>query len=333
MLSERIHARCLASDDRLAAEEVRHVLHVELEAAVINLREGYRHVRVLHEPEVQLHLEHARADLGALPPARIVHERFVRRLHRHDEGGPVEHLVVLQVVHESRRCLTELFEHEDRRPGDPGTLGLVQHLADVALAATDAVGNEHPATAPRLHLGHEQHTDREGEPATMRHLDEVGPEEAQFDHEQRAAHEESEAPAPLPAVREHPEEDQRGDRHRHGDGDAVRRSEVRRRAEPEHQADTGDHEHPVHERHVDLPSVLPRGVADGDAREIVQLHGLRGQGEHTRDECLRGNDCCEGREDHHRQRERIGRHPEEHTLDGLGVLQQEGALTPVVEQQ
>ena len=75
---------------------------------------------------------------------------------------------------------------------------------------------------------------------------------------------------PPPAVDDHPVEQQRRDRHRRRDGDAVGGGEVARGAEPEHEPDAPDHQQPVDERYVDLTDLGGRRVADVEARQVVE---------------------------------------------------------------
>ena len=94
-----------------------------------------------------------------------------------------------------------------------------------------------------------------------------------------------------------------------------------------------EHQRPVHRRDVDLADRRVRRVADLDARAVAQLHGLPRQREHRRDQRLAG-DACRGRRQNHKRHHQPGRrHPVEHVLGSLRMLQQQGALPEVVQHQ
>ena len=104
----------------------------------------------------------------------------------------------------------------------------------------------------------------------------VGGEERGVDqHERRQRRATAFGRRPPPPIPNDAVEEHRGDQHRRGDGDAVRRREGARRAETDDQPDASDHQQPVHERHVDLTDVLRRRVEDLEARQVVELHRLR----------------------------------------------------------
>src|SRR5678816_4544839 len=50
------HARTFRDEDRLAAEEVRHVLEVQFDAQLACRKESIRHVWILHEPVLHAHV-------------------------------------------------------------------------------------------------------------------------------------------------------------------------------------------------------------------------------------------------------------------------------------
>ena len=232
---------------------------------------------MLHEAELELDLEHPwlyTGDGGAV--ARRYAWR-VRCLDRHDQRCLVQHLVVPQVVDQRRRSLAEVLEHEDSGARDALRVRFIEHFLEGPLAALDAFGHQLSTGAPGLHLHHQDHADGQREPATVWDLHDVGAEEAQLDREQWRADQERLRPRPLPSVGEHPEEDERGDGHRHRDGDAIGGRKVARRAEAEDQPHTRDHQQPVDEGHVDLPLLRLRGVEDLDARQVVEFHGLSRQ--------------------------------------------------------
>ena len=113
---------------------------------------------------------------------------------------------------------------------------------------------------------------------------------------------------PSPLVADESVEDQRRDQHRRRDGDAVRRRQVARRAERDHEADAAEHQQPVDERDVDLADVPLGRVQDRQARQVVELHRLHGEREGARDQRLRGDHGRHRRQDRQRRDRPVGSH-------------------------
>jgi hypothetical protein len=113
-----VHARGLAGDDRLTADEVGRVLGIEVDLAVLDLRQRQGHVGLLHEAEREQHLEHARLDLGDPVPFLGLDTRRLVGVDGHDERRLVQHLVVAEVVDQRGRGLAEVLEHEHRAAAD-----------------------------------------------------------------------------------------------------------------------------------------------------------------------------------------------------------------------
>ena len=204
----------------------------------------------------------------------------------------VQHRVVLEVGEQRRRRRPGVLEQvhggarHTRRRSAPRLRHRVGHRH---LGAAQPGRDEVAAAAPRRHLDHEDDADEQREPAAVGDLRDVGGEERQVDDEQR--HGDDAAPS-SPTSRQRstddPVEQQRGDRHRRRDRDAVGRGEAARRPEAEHQPDAADHQQPVDERHVDLARCARADVwRIVEAREVVELHRLRGEREGAGDQRLR----------------------------------------------
>ncbi len=98
-------------------------------------------------------------------------------------------------------------------------------------------------------------------------------------------------------------------------------------------AERGDHQHPIHGRHIDLTGVVRGRMLDAQTRQQSQAHRLSGHGEDPRDHRLRCDDRCRGRNhDQGIQRPR-GRHQVEGIADGRRILDQQRALSEIVHDQ
>ena len=160
----------------------------------------------------------------------------------------------------------------------------------------NAFGNKGASAAPCLHLHHQDESDSKGKPSAMRNLDDVCAQETKLENKEWTADQHGTEFAPVPSVGENTEENQRGNCHCHGDGNAVCGRQVGGRAKPDHQADACNHEYPVHERYVDLSGMALRSVTNLDTRQIVHLDCLCCERKNSGYQGLRRNDggtCCE----------------------------------------
>ena len=159
-------------------------------------------------------------------------------------------------------------------------------------------------------------------------------EEGQVDRKQGYHEGERRDVRPAPAVDHDPVEEHRRDRHRGRDGNAVGGGEVAGVLEADHEPDAAEHQEPVDQRDVDLAPMALGGVADVEARQVVELHRLCGQRERPGEQCLRGDDRRHRRQDRQRCDRPFRRHAEEGLADLFARRgRQQGRLTEVVEQQ
>ena len=81
---------------------------------------------------------------------------------------------MLQVVDHRWRRLAEVLEHKDCCAGN--TLDVfccIKNIDYVLFSTMNAFGHEGTTTTPRLHLHHEDESDRKGKPSAVWNLDDV----------------------------------------------------------------------------------------------------------------------------------------------------------------
>ena len=152
--------------------------------------------------------------------------------------------------------------------------------------------DELAARVPRRHHARRRPpATQQRKPAAVLDLDDVRAEEREIDRRGTTPATLAGQPhAPAPPLARHDVRQQRRDHHRRRHGHAVGGREIGRRAEAEHQADGGEHQHPVDFGDVDLPFFVRRGVVDVEARRVAELNGLLRQRERAGDDRLRRDD-------------------------------------------
>lgn len=216
-------------------------------------------------------------DLGDLDLLVRIDGGIVGHLDAHDEDPLVQRRLVREIDEKRRRYRAWLFEEvggSARQAEDVIAREALAQLDEWCFGPRHPLGDEFTSLAPRRHLDHEDERDQQREPAAVGDLRDTGGQEREVDDQQRIEHDAGLERRPTHPLPGHPVEQQCGDRHRDHDRDAVRRGEVARRAESEHQPDARDHQEPVDERHVDLTDVVRRCVVDGQARDVVELERL-----------------------------------------------------------
>ncbi len=123
------------------------------------------------------------------------------------------------------------------------------------------------------------------------------------------------------------------DGHRAGDGQAVGAGQRRRAAETQHQRQRGDHQNPIHGRHVDLPGVVAEECSTRRRGNNPKLTACSGHREDAGDHRLRCDDGCRGGDDHQRPQRPGGRHQIEGIADGRRILDQHRTLTEIIAHQ
>ncbi len=248
----------------------------------------------------------------------------------------MQHLVVLEVVQQHRRDALGARGHHHGRAGHPVRPGVLE--VGEEQAERQASLGEHPrelrsAALPGGHGGEDHRPDGQREPAAVHELEQVRPEEGHVHRKEERHQRACRRARPPPALARAGVEQQRGDRHRPGDRHAVGLGQIGRLAEGDHQDHAQHHERAVHRRHVDLTVRGPRGVHDGEARHVAQLHRLLGERERPRDQRLRGDDRRDRGEGDQGIEAPRRRQLEEGVAQRVGVLEQQNALPEVVEQE
>ena len=193
------------------------------------------------------------------------------------------------------------------------------------------------AFVPRVHDKQNRDGEQAGEPTTMQELGHGGDEEHDLDgQEQHGEHDGAHALAVIPEI--HAEQHGGGD---HGDGQrqAVCGGDVLRILEDGKHGQSGDAQHAVDHRNVQLAACTGR-VTHLQMRHPVEAGGLGNHGECAGDQGLGGNHA--GRDgENHRQIAHVRRHHLEERVQRLhsvelrvaGVVQHPRALAEVVEHQ
>ena len=189
-----------------------------------------------------------------------------------------------------------------------------------------------PASGPDRHHRKNQHGNDRREPAAVEELHDIGTEigKIERDEDDRQAHQQCLVPAPS---RQHEQGQEGGDDHVHGNGQAVGRCQIAGRTEQQNQSDRGEQQHPVDERNINLAEFLTVGLHHRHAGQLPQLHCLAGKRENAGNNCLRGDNSGDGRENDQRNERPFRREVEEWLCNFLIVGEHQGALAEIVEQQ
>ena len=103
---------------------------------------------------------------------------------------------------------------------------------------------------------------------------------------------------------EHPlrgeEEEKSGGHHGEGHRDSVGTGQVFRGLEAEDESEAGNHQSEIDLRHVNLATLVFRGVFDEESRHVAQLNGVHRQGVGPGDERLGGDDRRGSGQNHQR---------------------------------
>ena len=188
----------------------------------------------------------------------VADARLVDGLDRQDDVLLVQHLVVLEVVQERGGRGLGIARQEHGRALDPVRRALLQHADElderhVGLARLRE--QDRGALHPGPHQEDQGARHRHRHVAADEQLRHVGAEEGEIDDEEGQHHREREAEGPAPTLPDHDDGQDRVDRHRAEDRDAIGVGEVARRAEDEHEHDHADEQQAVDARQVDLALV------------------------------------------------------------------------------
>ena len=262
--------------------------------------------------------------------------RHVQGLNGQEHIALVQDLVVLQVVHQ-RMWHHALVRGQEHR-GAGHAHGWCKHQARQEAVQPDALllhfgAQQLAPTAPGAQHGEQHDAQHHREPATLRDLDAVGDDEGDVDAQEYRAQRQDEAAPFRPQRTRHDGQQQCVDQHGAGHRDAVSHRKLGGTAEAQHQPDDDDHHHPVDAGDVDLADGVVRGVLDGHARDVTQLHGLAGNRETTGDHRLRGDDRGRRGQYDHRHATPFGHADVEWIADRFRVFQDQRALPQVVQHQ
>ncbi|MNS73160.1 hypothetical protein D3C72_1065920 [compost metagenome] len=295
-----------------------------------------RHVRFVHEAEVQQHAEEPVAIGLHLKALLLRHPWPILADHRQQHHLAVQHLVMQHVVQQRMGYRIGARREEHRRAFDP-VRRLNADTADEQLqrqrAFVDTLHQDLLAALPGAHQ-QEQHSagqDREG--STLDDLRHVGGKEQPIHKQETQQDRHRQHRWPLPQQQHHRRDQERGHQHGTGHRHAVGRRQGAGRPEADHQQHHANHQRPVHRTDVDLPLLVAGGVLDLHAWNVAQLDGLAGQGEGPRDHRLRGDHRGHGGQPDQRQQCPARRQQVEGVTCRLRVLQQYRALAKVVEHQ
>ena len=197
------------------------------------------------------------------------HARHRLRLHRHDDHALVQHLVVLEVVHEGGGRGVGVVGQEDGGAGDALGLGLPQHADEVHRldgVALRLAYQQGVAAHPGRHHRDGTGGDQQRHVAAVHHLDQVGGEKGEVDRQEQADEGQRRGQRPAPQPPHHHEGDGGGHHHGAGDGDAVGGGERARRLEQQHQRQHADEQQAVDAGDEDLALLRFGGVLDQHAR-------------------------------------------------------------------
>ena len=252
------------------------------------------------------------------------HDRFLERLELGD------------VIEQQRRNPADGPGQEHRGPrhaGDAAAPELREEAVGIFHAFRELGGNGAYAPVPGRHDGEDGEAGQQGNPAAVGQLEQVGREERAVDRQEDPAGQQRPERGPAPDVAHGVEKQGRGEKHGGGDRGAVGSRQPLGTAEADGQGKRGQHHRPVHEGHVDLAVLVCRGLVDVHAGEPAELHRLPGQRKRAGDDGLAGDDGGQGRQYHQRNDGPLRRQLEERIAVEGRILDQQGGLSSVAQQQ
>src|SRR4026209_103279 len=134
-----------------------------------------------------------------------------------------------------------------------------------------------PPSPPRQHKEKDRRRDEQRETAAMHDFKHVRSEECEIDYDKECSDWQSRPRWPVPSITGHEIKQNCRDEHRGGDRHAVSCGEITRGSEAEHKRDAGDHQSPIHRRHINLPHNTGRCIDDFQTRTEAKLNGLHGE--------------------------------------------------------
>ena len=286
LVAKWMHPGPVTGRHRLATEEVRHVGDIELAVRELERAQHCRDIRLVHEPERDLHVNDTAREVDSMRTFSDADIRLVGYLDRYEHHLFVQNSVMPDGCRERRRDLAVIAEHIDRSAGHPPqsvVFNISNDIGQSSIRLLQATADQFASAAPGRHLHDQYDSDEQRKPATRWNLWNVRREKRNINDHERDEHNEGLGARPTPSISHKPEENQCRNQHGRRDRDAIRRCQRTRRLENQDQRDTADHQQPVHQRHVDLADVIGRRVTDRQTREIVELNSLSRQRERSGD--------------------------------------------------
>ena len=214
------------------------------------------------------------------------------RSHVEEHHALVQHLVVLEVVHERGRRRVGSLVRNTAVPGTRTGFDFCSILMRSAIGIEVAVRlrvEDLAAAGPGPHDDEHGAAEHQRHPSAVQHLVEVGDEEPDVDG-QESADERKRAPErPAPELPDDEEGERRRRHHGAGDRDAVGVRELVRRAEEQHQRQHAEQQHAVDPRYEDLSLLGRGGVHDLEPRQQAELDRLAGERVGAGDDRLAGD--------------------------------------------
>ncbi|MNJ32764.1 hypothetical protein D3C77_274380 [compost metagenome] len=330
------HALAGGRNDRAASQEEAGRHDIELQPLFATQAQRPGHVRRLHIAEGQgqpLEIVADRLDGHAV---LVRDARPVRGVDRQDDVLLVQHLVVLEVVHQGHGRHLGIRGQEDGRARRSMRRTGAQHLDQVGqrqAVLARLVGQDLGAAHPGPHQHDQAAAQDQGHPGAVGNLQQVGGQEDRVDEAERHQRQQDGPHRPLPLVAHHGEGHQGVDHHGAGHRHPIGRRQIVRRLEGHQDEQHPHHQQAVDRGHIDLAGLGLGGVADVQARQQAELDRLLRDRESAGDHRLAGDHRGRRGQDQHRPIDQLRHHVPEGVVGGAGMSQQEGALAQVVQRQ
>ena len=140
----------------------------------------------------------------------------------------MQHLVVLETVHQSRRRADGIAGQENRGAGNPLRRPLLKHRHQVGQRELELARflEQKPAAAPPgVHQEHDDGAERQRHPAALEYFQEVGREESEVEKQKRRDQGGGREWRPFPDFPDHDKAHHRRHHHGSGHGDAIGRGQ------------------------------------------------------------------------------------------------------------
>ena len=212
--------------ERAPRQEERRRHDVELPSQLSRDRQRFRHVGRFHKSKPQRDFGEGRADLFQPHPLRRIDPRRRRGFNGQDDVLLVQHLVVLQTVHQGRRRTGRIAGQEYRGTGNPLRWPLFQHRHQIGQRKLQLARffEQKPAAAPPgVHQQHDHGPQRQRHPAALEYLQEVRREERQIKKQEWRNQRRGREARPSPNSPDHNKTHHRRDHHGAGHGDTIGR--------------------------------------------------------------------------------------------------------------